>query len=1084
MTPRLASFATAVCLLCASTVALAAEATSNPQDANAVNEVLVRGTAPALPTSSPTTALAPAVNPELFRIGFHPTAKAVRFFVANPPKDAKTWRVVLAAKDGNALAQDSGTLPFPAAGRTIKCDALAAAGKYTLTLTLDGGEPLAIVKTFERIKFDWEGNDLGRQDILVPPFTEVVATGKAMTVDCILRKHTIDTSGFWSQVTSEDKPLLAGPMRLEVQAGGKTFTASGGGAKFTSSSTTAAAGTATWQAGPLAGSTDFSFDYDGACEFRLHLGPTEQPIDHLRLVIPMNAAEASLMHPVTTLLRSHYAGAIPAGEGKVWDSQKISRHQLPAPFVPYIWVGGPERGICWYADNDQGCITDPNAPAMEIIRDGPAVVLVVNLVTRPARIAAPRTLSFGLQATPAKPMPQQPYNWRRWWPVGTARNEADVDFNLWGASGYWGARSFVTDFWPAGRDYSFFDQLAKGRRTGKVDKGFLEQWLEKYAANTKPEDYANLKAHWNAGLSWAPINPWDDPNNAKRHWVMPYTSARSMAACPEFATYLDEWSICDVADPRWDAMRKGRLRPVREQPNGVWYEVDPVGTYVDMILAFHKKMYDTFADGIYWDNVFLQANYVPQDVGGPAYIDDDGRLRPGVNLRAFRSLARRNAIMMQQMGRQQKQDPWYIIEELKRDFEVKQVNMDLDKIDDEVKVLMVIHPKEITDKAQFAIDQFIMRGGKLIAFLDAMSMVDSRGNNPMMQMPGGGSTLDKLIKAWGITFDNTKVVADHNLMWRGVNQQGAPDVQPAVLALTKKAINADDSATAQMDNVMMLFAGSFGGEPVSGLKKTVLLQSTADSQLIDGMTAQFSAQKIVEDFKSSGTKQALAIRLAGKFKTAFPDGRPDDKKDDADKKDEKKEDKKAGLLTECKQDNAVVLVGDADMLYDAFCVQVQNVFGQKIAIPRNSNLNLAQNLVEEMAGDSNLIGTRSRGTLNRPFTVVREMQAKAERKWQDELGKLEKQHQEVQTKISELQAKKEGSQRFILSKEQQEEITKLRTEQAKAGKRLKEVRKELRQDIDSLETRLKWLNIISIPVAVAIVGIVFAVIRNKRRSAK
>ena len=651
MTPRLASFATAVCLLCASTVALAAEATSNPQDANAVNEVLVRGTAPALPTSSPTTALAPAVNPELFRIGFHPTAKAVRFFVANPPKDAKTWRVVLAAKDGNALAQDSGTLPFPAAGRTIKCDALAAAGKYTLTLTLDGGEPLAIVKTFERIKFDWEGNDLGRQDILVPPFTEVVATGKAMTVDCILRKHTIDTSGFWSQVTSEDKPLLAGPMRLEVQAGGKTFTASGGGAKFTSSSTTAAAGTATWQAGPLAGSTDFSFDYDGACEFRLHLGPTEQPIDHLRLVIPMNAAEASLMHPVTTLLRSHYAGAIPAGEGKVWDSQKISRHQLPAPFVPYIWVGGPERGICWYADNDQGCITDPNAPAMEIIRDGPAVVLVVNLVTRPARIAAPRTLSFGLQATPAKPMPQQPYNWRRWWPVGTARNEADVDFNLWGASGYWGARSFVTDFWPAGRDYSFFDQLAKGRRTGKVDKGFLEQWLEKYAANTKPEDYANLKAHWNAGLSWAPINPWDDPNNAKRHWVMPYTSARSMAACPEFATYLDEWSICDVADPRWDAMRKGRLRPVREQPNGVWYEVDPVGTYVDMILAFHKKMYDTFADGIYWDNVFLQANYVPQDVGGPAYIDDDGRLRPGVNLRAFRSLARRNAIMMQQMGR-------------------------------------------------------------------------------------------------------------------------------------------------------------------------------------------------------------------------------------------------------------------------------------------------------------------------------------------------------------------------------------------------------------------------------------------------
>ena len=441
--------------------------------------------------------------------------------------------------------------------------------------------------------------------------------------------------------------------------------------------------------------------------------------------------------------------------------------------------------------------------------------------------------------------------------------------------------------------------------------------------------------------------------------------------------------------------------------------------------------------------------------------------------------------MAMQMGRPpQQQPPWYIIEELKRDFDVKQVGMDADTIDAEVKVLMVVHPKEITDKAQFAIDQFIMRGGKLIAFLDAMSMVDSRGNNPMMQMPGGGSNLEKLLKAWGVTFDSTKVVADHNLMWRGVNQQGAPDVQPAVLALNRKAISGEDSVTAQMDNLLMLFAGSFTGDAAAGLKKTVLLSSTPESQLVDGMSAQYGAQKLVEDFKSSGVKQALAIRLTGKFKTAFPDGKPDDKKDDADKKDDKKDDKKAGLLTQCKDDNAVVLVGDSDMLYDAFCVQVQNVFGQRIAIPRNSNLNLAQNIVEEMAGDSNLIGTRSRGTISRPFTVVREMQAKAERRWQDELGKLEKERQDVQTRISELQAKKEGNQRFILSKEQQEEIVKLRKKQAEAGRRLKEVRKELRQDIDSLETRLKWMNIISMPLLVAILGVALAVIRTQRRSAK
>ena len=340
--------------------------------------------------------------------------------------------------------------------------------------------------------------------------------------------------------------------------------------------------------------------------------------------------------------------------------------------------------------------------------------------------------------------------------------------------------------------------------------------------------------------------------------------------------------------------------------------------------------------------------------------------------------------MMMRMG-QQGQEPWVIISEFQRDFTLKQVQMDTDKIEDDVKVLMVVHPKDISEKAQYAIDQFIMRGGKLIAFLDGSSVVDSRGQqNPMMGMGAGGSSLDKLLKAWGVQFDTSKVVADINFATRFMRNNRQENA-PAVLSMNPQGINRDDVLTSQLDNLLIPFAGVFTGTPAAGLKQTVLLNTTADSQLVEGMMAQMGGEQITKDFKSSGTAYALAVRLSGKFKTAFPEGKPagkdkdkeDDKEDDkeADKKEEKKAE--AGLQ-ETKSDNVVILVGDSDLLYDQFCVQVQNIFGQKVVIPRNGNLNLAQNMVEQMTGDSNLIGVRSRATLNRPFTVVQKMQGQAE----------------------------------------------------------------------------------------------------------
>lgn len=449
--------------------------------------------------------------------------------------------------------------------------------------------------------------------------------------------------------------------------------------------------------------------------------------------------------------------------------------------------------------------------------------------------------------------------------------------------------------------------------------------------------------------------------------------------------------------------------------------------------------------------------------------------------------------MMQQMG-QRGQEPWAIITELRNDFSVKNVAMDGEKIDDDIKVLLVIHPKGISDKAQFAIDQFIMRGGKLIAFLDPQSLVDSqRQQNPMMgQMGGGGSSLDKLLKAWGMEFDTSKVVADVNFKMQLGGRGNQPQEAPAWLALTPEGMNTNDIVTSQIDNVWLPCVGAFSGTPVSGLKETVLLKSTTDSQLVDGFLANMAGESILKDFKPSGKEYALAIRLVGKFKTAFPDGLPEEKKTEEKPEDEKKaeekpaEKKPADSLKETKQDNVVILVGDADMLYDNFTLrQVQSPFGN-IAMQMNANLNFAQNAIEQLSGDSNLIAVRSRATLNRPFTLVKKLQGDAEDRYRSKIKEMEDSLAETQRRLNELQQNKDKDkgQRFILSPEQQAELENFRKKEAQVRVELKKVQKDLRREIDSLETRVKWWNILAMPLGVTLCGIVLAVYKRKLTAAK
>ncbi len=437
--------------------------------------------------------------------------------------------------------------------------------------------------------------------------------------------------------------------------------------------------------------------------------------------------------------------------------------------------------------------------------------------------------------------------------------------------------------------------------------------------------------------------------------------------------------------------------------------------------------------------------------------------------------------MMEQMG-QPGRPPWSLITELQNDFDVKQVDLTADKIDDDINTLLVIRPTQISEKTQFAIDQFLMRGGKLAAFLDPVSLLDRNSGNQMMggQMPGGGSTLDKLIKAWGLQFDDSKAVADVKYMNRKVRLSNGDN--PCWISITGDALNKDDVVTSEAGELWMPFPGAFTGTPVPGLKETVLIKSSKDSMLVDGMMAALSGDGVMKDFKPSGTQYALAVKLTGKFKTAFPDGKPEDKTDDA--SDTNKVKTVTPSLKESTTDTAVILVGSSDMFADQFSLEtMQTPFGN-FATPRNGNLGMAQSIVENLGGDSDLISIRSRATTSHPFTRIDEMQAKAEETYQSQIDKYEQTLQETRQQLAELEKSKEPGQRFILSPEQQAKIENLRKVEADTNKSLKEQRKKLRQDIDSTENWIKWGNIVAMPMLVAISGLGLAIFKRQRTAAR
>ena len=287
--------------------------------------------------------------------------------------------------------------------------------------------------------------------------------------------------------------------------------------------------------------------------------------------------------------------------------------------------------------------------------------------------------------------------------------------------------------------------------------------------------------------------------------------------------------------------------------------------------------------------------------------------------------------------------------------------------------------------------------------------------------------------------------------------------------------------TADADNLVMAFSGVFTGTPAGGLTKTDLLKTSKSSQLVSAMMASLGAAQIANDFKASGTEYPLAIRLAGHFKTAFPEGKPKPAQPQAAEPKEKEKPADASFLKESTKPTTVVLVGDADMIQNQVAVrELQTLSGQSVIMPMNGNLSFAQGAVEQLAGDSNLIAVRSRASRERPFTVVQKMEADAETNYRSKIKELESNLTETQRKVNELQRSKDAGQRFILSPEQQQELANFRKTEADVKTQLKEMRRKLRAEIDSLENRIKWINIAGMPAAVILAGFSIALMKRRR----
>lgn len=454
---------------------------------------------------------------------------------------------------------------------------------------------------------------------------------------------------------------------------------------------------------------------------------------------------------------------------------------------------------------------------------------------------------------------------------------------------------------------------------------------------------------------------------------------------------------------------------------------------------------------------------------------------------------------MIQAGKYKPERPWASFKEILEDFDVRTVPMEVSKIDDSLKLLILVHPAGLSEKSQFAIDQYLLKGGKLIVFVDPKSFfcsIKAAENKDYISMQS--SDLPVFFKTWGVKYSTHVVVADMTFAKR-IEMPEKMMTFACALDITKAGFNKKEVLTGQLDKISMFFAGFFSGDAVPGLKKTVMMKSTKDSQPVSALLAD-KPELVMKAFQPGNKELELAISLEGKFKSAFPDGfggnKDSEKEKDKDAAPKKKgaadkkatadaNKKEAASLKESVKDSTVILIADSDILVNDACVQLTKTsLGQSVYVNANDNINFFQNMVEHLTGDVELIGIRCRAVSERPFEIVKGIRSNAEQKFKNKIVELERSLMETQASLNKLQKVKADDQKFILSPEQQAELKKYKAKEAEAKKELKKLRKQFRSDIDSLENKLMWFNIALVPILVTITGISFAIYNRRRHSAK
>ena len=409
-----------------------------------------------------------------------------------------------------------------------------------------------------------------------------------------------------------------------------------------------------------------------------------------------------------------------------------------------------------------------------------------------------------------------------------------------------------------------------------------------------------------------------------------------------------------------------------------------------------------------------------------------------------------------------------IFQSLQELFEVRQLNAEsTTKIDDEVGTLVLVHPKPNAELA-YAIDQFVLRGGNLLVLVDPNAESDTSGadpNNPSAAMfASKSSDLPELFKAWGVTYDESQVLLDGKYALQVNSQSGTPVRHLAILGFSADAMNQEDVVSSQLSTINMQSAGVFRLAEGSPMKLVPLVQSSDQAMLVPVDRIKFAADPatLFADFKPSGETYVVAGRLQGRPKSAFPDKAGE------------------GHLAEASADANVVLIADTDVATDRLWVQIQNFLGQQLMNAFANNGDFVVNAVDNLTGSSALISVRGRATAQRPFTTVNALKRDADDRFRAKEQELNRELSETEQKLNELQRGKSAEQALILSPEQKAELERFQDQKVRIRKDLRQVRRQLDAEIESLGTTLKFVNIALMPLLLTLAAAGFAYWRRRR----